>query len=267
MKSNEIDPTFMYSQLLKEILIDIEKEDAEKQKLIKFCREQYSQNDSELEIINEFDQDYLKQSPLWWYSREEIGEIQQIGDKLWQVNLSLTNHDDQQLKRIVESIREDLSDGRTGWHKLAILMDEIGNFDKADELCQQLFEKIMNDNWMQLTHFHQFIGFIKMRKGDYSNALSHLHKCLDIYQSQYDQALETFQYALNKALQLSEPEYKNYNLSLNIPLENFSSIDPLIAEAHIGIGEVYELMQDFDQALIHHEKALEIQENLFQKIL
>ncbi|CAF3641581.1 unnamed protein product, partial [Rotaria sp. Silwood1] len=64
MKSHEIDPTFIYSQLLKEILIDIEKEDTEKQKLIEFCREQYPQNDSELEFINEFDRDYLKQSPL-----------------------------------------------------------------------------------------------------------------------------------------------------------------------------------------------------------
>ncbi|CAF1138832.1 unnamed protein product [Rotaria sp. Silwood1] len=64
MKSHEIDPTFIYSQLLKEILIDIEKEDTEKQKLIDFCREQHPQNDSELEFINEFDRDYLKQSPL-----------------------------------------------------------------------------------------------------------------------------------------------------------------------------------------------------------
>ncbi|CAF1168269.1 unnamed protein product [Rotaria sordida] len=412
MKSNEIDPTFMYSQLLKEILIDIEKEDTEKQKLIEFCREQYSQNDSELEFINEFDQGYLKQSPLWWYSREgfvykmlnralrsqdieiiskmaffvrdahqqitqlylqkskefspfnvyrgqgmmneefehmrqnsgglisfnvflstsvdrqvalefaqksqndssktavlfqmevdptnasnpfasmenisffptekeilfsmntvfRIEEIKQIEDQLWQVNLSLTHNDDQQLKRVAESIRQDLADGRTGWHKLAILMAEIGDFDKADELCQQAFEKISNDDWSQLTHFHQFIGFIKMQKGDYSNSLSHLQKCLDIWlnkfpgydqhlpsiylnmgqsyygQGQYDEALKTFQYALDKALQLSQPEYK------------------VIGTLYYSIGQMLCDQGNFDEALKNYNLSLKVRLENFSSI-
>ncbi|CAF1514142.1 unnamed protein product [Rotaria sp. Silwood1] len=103
-------------------------------------------------------------------------------------------------------------------------------------------------------------------------------------QGQHDQTLETFQYVLNKALQLRQSQYKlmstlycsieeilcyqekfdealkNYNVSLKIRLENFSSIDPSIAETNIGIGEVYEFMEDFNQAFIHYEKVLEIQQ-------
>ncbi|CAF3970853.1 unnamed protein product [Rotaria sordida] len=332
LKSNEIDLAFMYSQLLKKILIDIEKEDTEKQKLIEFCREQYSQNNSELEFINEFDRDYLKQSPLWWYSREgfvykmlnralrnqdieiiskmasfvrdvhkqiaqlheqntdrqvalefvqksqkdsnktsvlfqmevdptnasnpfvsmenisfyptekeilfsmntvfRIGEIQQIGDKLWQVNLSLTNNDDQQLKCVTESIREDLANRRTRWHKLAILMGKMRNFDKADELCQPLFEKLSNDDWTQLT------GFIKIQKGDYSNGLSHLQKCLDIW--------------LNKF-----PDCNQYLPSV------YHNIDQTYhdqAQTNNSIGEIYQYMKDFHRARIHYEKALKIQQ-------
>ncbi|CAF3692051.1 unnamed protein product [Rotaria sp. Silwood1] len=147
-----------------------------------------------------------------------------------------------------------------------------------------------------------------MENGDYSNALFHLQKYLDVYlnklpdcdqdlsgiylnigqtyqgQGQHDQTLETFQYVLNKALQLRQSQYKlmstlycsieeilcyqekfdealkNYNLSLKIRLENFSPIDPSIAETNIGIGEVYEFMEDFNQAFIHYEKVLEIQQ-------
>jgi hypothetical protein len=67
---NELDQSFMYSQLLKEILIDLPHDDNDKKELINFCRQQYAHNDRELHIIDEFEQKYDCPSPVWWYTRE-----------------------------------------------------------------------------------------------------------------------------------------------------------------------------------------------------
>ncbi|CAF3509948.1 unnamed protein product [Rotaria sp. Silwood1] len=41
-----------------------------KKELVEFCREQYHDNPHELQIINEFEQDYHVHTPIWWYTRE-----------------------------------------------------------------------------------------------------------------------------------------------------------------------------------------------------
>jgi len=67
---NELDQSFMYSQLLKEILLDLPHDEISQKELVKFCRQVYSENDHELQIIDEFEEKYEQSSPIWWYTRE-----------------------------------------------------------------------------------------------------------------------------------------------------------------------------------------------------
>lgn len=67
---NELDQSFMYSQLLKEILFDLKYQADSKKELVDFCRNQYCDNATELKIVEEFDRNYEKHSPIWWYTRE-----------------------------------------------------------------------------------------------------------------------------------------------------------------------------------------------------
>ena len=67
---NELDQSFMYSNLLKEILLDLPVDDASKKELVDFCRKQYAENGNELKIIDEFQEKYDQPSPIWWYTRE-----------------------------------------------------------------------------------------------------------------------------------------------------------------------------------------------------
>jgi tetratricopeptide (TPR) repeat protein len=69
---NELDPSFMYSQLLKEILLKIEHDDTAKKELIEFCHIQYIDNNIQLHAINEFERDYDSHSPIWWYTKESL---------------------------------------------------------------------------------------------------------------------------------------------------------------------------------------------------
>lgn len=72
--SNHLDASFMYSQLLKDIILSIDydetKREQAKQDFVDFCRIFYAHNTAELGIIEEFEQNYSRPSPLWWYTRE-----------------------------------------------------------------------------------------------------------------------------------------------------------------------------------------------------
>ncbi|CAF1548073.1 unnamed protein product [Adineta ricciae] len=67
---NQLEPTFMYTQLFKEVLLDIEHGDKAIKDLTACCRELFTGNSSELKIINEFERDYDPKNAIWWYTRE-----------------------------------------------------------------------------------------------------------------------------------------------------------------------------------------------------
>ncbi|CAF1351110.1 unnamed protein product [Rotaria sordida] len=72
--SNYLDASFMYSQLLKDIILNIEYDDTTREQakkdFIDFCRIYYAENNAELCVIEEFEQNYSNPSPIWWYTRE-----------------------------------------------------------------------------------------------------------------------------------------------------------------------------------------------------
>ncbi|CAF1347054.1 unnamed protein product, partial [Rotaria sp. Silwood1] len=63
---NRIDPLFMYTQLLKEALLEIEDDDDKSIKeLVEYCRLQSDASEKTLEKIEE---EYRNHSPIWWYT-------------------------------------------------------------------------------------------------------------------------------------------------------------------------------------------------------
>ncbi|CAF4194677.1 unnamed protein product, partial [Adineta steineri] len=62
---NQLDPTFMYTQLFKEILLDMKHDEQATKDFIAYCR----QNNSGSPIsINLFEEEYRAQSAIWWYT-------------------------------------------------------------------------------------------------------------------------------------------------------------------------------------------------------
>ncbi|CAF4685824.1 unnamed protein product, partial [Rotaria socialis] len=69
---DELDPSFMFTKVLKEILIELEYDVASMNELVMFCRERFSENDQELAIIDDFERNYHSKSAIWWYTRESF---------------------------------------------------------------------------------------------------------------------------------------------------------------------------------------------------
>ncbi|CAF5143364.1 unnamed protein product, partial [Rotaria sp. Silwood1] len=63
---NRIDPLFMYTQLLKEALLEIEDDDVKSIKeLVEYCR---LQDDVSKTTLDKIEREYRNHSPIWWYT-------------------------------------------------------------------------------------------------------------------------------------------------------------------------------------------------------
>ncbi|CAF3017490.1 unnamed protein product [Rotaria sp. Silwood2] len=71
---NRLDASFMYSQLMKEIIIDTEVDYDEEYMDIfaNACRAENQDNQTQLESINCFRNTYKEHPPVWWYTKESF---------------------------------------------------------------------------------------------------------------------------------------------------------------------------------------------------
>ena len=65
---NQLDPSYMYTQILKEILLEIKYNHHFIKDFTYYCRDLYADNDHELKNINKFEREYQYRSPIWWYT-------------------------------------------------------------------------------------------------------------------------------------------------------------------------------------------------------
>ncbi|CAF0875137.1 unnamed protein product [Adineta steineri] len=69
---NQLDCSFMYTQIMKDILLTIKFEDDHIKKFIEHCCDVFANNSGQLITVKEMEQNYRKQSPIWWYSRHSF---------------------------------------------------------------------------------------------------------------------------------------------------------------------------------------------------
>ncbi|CAF1580533.1 unnamed protein product, partial [Adineta ricciae] len=70
--TNELDPAFMYSQLLKDILIEMKYEPDAKNKLVEYCQSKYADSTYQLTLIDEFAIEYKSDLAVYWYTKESF---------------------------------------------------------------------------------------------------------------------------------------------------------------------------------------------------
>ena len=68
-KVNDLDQSFMYSQLIKDIILNMKYDDDARKDFINFLRIHYCH---ESEKVDEFERDYQRYSPIRWYTKESF---------------------------------------------------------------------------------------------------------------------------------------------------------------------------------------------------
>ena len=65
---NTFDCSFMYTQILKEILLTMDFNRKDIDEFLTFCRTEFAENNKELRNIDRLQNEYHKRSPIWWYT-------------------------------------------------------------------------------------------------------------------------------------------------------------------------------------------------------
>ena len=65
---DRLDPMFMYTQIMKEILLTITFEQQHFKEFIDYCRQIFDDNEEELENVNKLKRSYRNETPIWWYT-------------------------------------------------------------------------------------------------------------------------------------------------------------------------------------------------------
>ena len=153
-----------------------------------------------------------------------IGEIQPIdeNDRIFQVDLALTNDTDEELETAMDRIREETYPQSTGWHRLGLLLLKLGAGKQADQIYQMLVDQA-SDEQEKASIYHQQ-GRAKHFQKKYRTALQVFQRSMEIYQ---------------KILPATHPD---------------------LATLHYHMGLVYQNMENHAKALASHEKALEIRQ-------
>ncbi|CAF0926231.1 unnamed protein product, partial [Adineta ricciae] len=67
---NQLEPSFMYTQIFKKILLDMEHDKQAIKDLANYCRQRFQDNIEEQRVIGEFERNYCPDEAIWWYTRE-----------------------------------------------------------------------------------------------------------------------------------------------------------------------------------------------------
>ncbi|CAF2049943.1 unnamed protein product, partial [Rotaria magnacalcarata] len=140
-------------------------------------------------------------------------------NRLWEVQLPITDDNDPQLSTLTNRIKEDVR-GPTGWHRMGKLMLQVGHFDQAEELYQELLKNASTDS--DRAHIYHQLGRVKWQQGQY------------------------------------EKEIEFYQNSLEIERKTLPEDDASLADLYNDMGLVYNNMGEYSKALEFYEKALEI---------
>ena len=67
---DRVDPSFMYTQIMKEILLTIKFEQKHIDEFIEHCREVLTGNKDQLKYVDQLVRQYHRKTSIWWYTYE-----------------------------------------------------------------------------------------------------------------------------------------------------------------------------------------------------
>lgn len=196
-----------------------------------------------------------------------IREIKESKDKprLFEVHLSLTSDDDEQLRTLTNLFEKDLKGG-TGYERLGNLLIKVGQFDKAEELYLALLEQALTQS--DKASYYHHLGLIKGYQEDYYEALRYHERSLSIEEGILPVNYANLAVCYNSIGGVYE-KLKEYSKALSFHEKAFSIWKETLPENHSNIatsynniGSVYDSMKEYSKALSFYERALIIQEKI-----
>ncbi|CAF3383628.1 unnamed protein product [Rotaria socialis] len=194
-----------------------------------------------------------------------IVEITQTpsNSRLWEVQLTITDESDPQLSTLTNHIKEEVQSSNE-WYRMGKLMLQVGHFDQAEELYNELLKGASTDS--DIAYIYHELGRVKKGQGEYQEAVKFYEKSLDIKRKTLPEddvsladtygnigAVYDSMGEYSKALEYYEKANKIFEISL-------PPTHPNLATSYNNIGQVYDNMGEYSKALEYYEKSLKMRE-------
>ena len=197
-----------------------------------------------------------------------IGDVKDLGERLWHVKLIITDDNDPELNRITRCLREEILT-QDGWDRMASLMCRMGKFEKALEIHSSMLQATSDDDEeaLEIARASMAIktGTSYLALGRYSTTISSFEEALEIFQRYLSPDADAF---AGIYLMIGAAQYRmaDYVLALSNleKVQKISQQSPSFPRATMTliyktIGLVHHTMGDYPLALSNFETALEIQ--------
>ena len=194
-----------------------------------------------------------------------IGDIAIIdtNNSIYQVDLTLTNDDDKELRTLTDTIRTETV-GTNRWDKLGRLLIDINQLDKAEELYFTLLQQV-SEPFETAVYCHRLVN-IKGRQGDHKTADQYAAKSLEICQKTLPANHPDLasSYGSMARVYSDMGEYSKallfYEKNLEICQKTLPANHPSLATCYGNMAGVYKDMGEYSKALLFYEKDLEIKQ-------
>ncbi|CAF1106299.1 unnamed protein product [Rotaria sordida] len=192
-----------------------------------------------------------------------IDDVKFLADRLWEVQLSSTSDNDQQLKHLTQTIEKEIQGG-IGWHRLGRLLIKLAKYEEAEEIYKELLDWTPVTNYGEISTYYIQLAYISGENSNLMNALEYYLKAQRILQQFLppdDPRVTIVENNIGGVYQ-SMGDYSKALLSmqkvLRVREESLSSDDLQLASTYNNMGEIYRSMKDYSNASSFYEKALQI---------
>jgi tetratricopeptide (TPR) repeat protein len=187
---------------------------------------------------------------------DDIKQMCDTNEQLWQVQLTLTNDKDEDLSSLTERLREELSRSTKGWFRLGSLLMKLGQFDKAEQLYELLVAQELEDN-DKIDYYNQLAN-ISYAKCAFQKAVSLKLQAAKILQEKLLKTIE--KQPFETVQKVSHPPMTRFLKDIGVALSEMSdssNIRAKIEKSGFTVGFQYFETGDYPKAISYYKKELE----------
>jgi tetratricopeptide (TPR) repeat protein len=184
--------------------------------------------------------------------------------RLFQVNLTLTNDNDKDLRVLTDHIEKETFPEEEGWYRLGKLLLTLGEAKKAEQVYNILLEQPNNEH--KTGSIYRLLGQAKMDQAEFNEAITIYKKSINIYEKTLSSNHPDLATSYNNIGMLyhSIGEYSEalpyHEKALAIRQQSLTPNHSDLATSYNNIGLVFYSISEYSKAISSHEKALEIRQ-------